>query len=64
MILQNFCFARPQAGPRPTLPPGGRFVDVTRRNHVRRDCAASRRLPVAHALPGSGAALPAKGSNQ
>lgn len=64
MILQNFCFARPQAGPRPTLPPGGRFADVTRRTRVRLDCAAPHRSNQAHALPGSGAALPAKGNTQ
>jgi len=49
------------AGPRPTLPPGGRMGDVSRRSHERQNNDAVPRSDVSCAHPGSGAALCQKG---
>jgi hypothetical protein len=57
MTQQSFTVLPGLAGPRPTLPPGGRMDDVSRRSAVLRTGYAFLRLSLAHALPGSGAAL-------
>ena len=70
-MTQHSCSVLPGlAGPRPAawqafackrreraLPPGGRMGDVSRRSAVLRTGSAFLRLSLAHALPGSGAAL-------
>ena len=55
MTLQSFFYARRHAGPRPTLPTGGRIVDRTHRTGVRRSNNAAQQMSVFCAHPGSGA---------
>jgi hypothetical protein len=70
MTRHSFTILPGHAGPRPaawqafaskrrerTLPAGGRMGDDTRRSTVLRTVSASIRMSLAHALPGSGAAL-------
>ncbi|PRY81094.1 hypothetical protein CLV76_10251 [Marivita geojedonensis] len=57
MVLRSKHCARRHAGPRPTLPPGGRIGDPLAPNQRYARDAASYRSNTKSAHPGSGAAL-------
>ena len=56
-MLRFFTVLPGKAGPRPTLPPGGRILEVVRRTLVLQSVAAMPPSTVSCAHPGSGAAL-------
>ena len=57
MVHRSNRIARRHAGPRPTLPPGGRIWDTLAPNRRHARDAASQRSNDICAHPGSGAAL-------